>query len=1348
MHTSHKPNEQGESNQSHKLYKSHRLCAPNMAHRLCAPRVAHKLLSIFVSVALICAFTPTFASGVETNIRANGEQSAASLDSMQAKVSDDAEATTSDDAETTTSDDAVTNDAQDIVITPSTVSEAYLDYQDERASIIESAESASLAGDTDITGDEASEDAGDTDTTTSSTDITAQSSTSTTTLTTGPVDLSYLADSYSKAAETGELGSMQTLSDATLPSSYDLRDTGRISYVRDQSVTQNCWAFATLAAAESTATQYYPGLQLSCAHLAWFTYNGNEEEEASGTLSYPQQVYTMPSTYQEPLASLAAWKGPLTEDKAPFLTQAITEEARYEADAHLTSALYLPASGNTIWEDDALQPSVGSVKQLIYDEGAVVMFFASGASSTNYTYPYEEGRSYTTIYNSIDPGTDHAVAIVGWDDSFSRNNFGGDTSALPKNDGAWLVKNSWGNTWGDEGYFWVSYEDKSIVYAGTVGLESADNFDHNYQYDTLGWTTSLSVTKDGTTKPDARSTSSGASAYMANIFSATGAQTLDAISFYTTDVNTSYTISVYLDPEDGKPTSGKKIGTSQSGSEPYPGYHTVRLNDDLKTKLSSGQKFSIVVKLTNPFFTNPIAAEATIGKYAKSDMTYVGKDADGNTEVSYVSPDGSTWTTLGRMLYDGYSAVYATNVCLKAFTQDADTSGSAWPDEASTTARLNGIVLSKSTTSSYSYGETSSTYTSTTTETLDMGDPTANTPTTNFDVIMGYESVYGTPNYDYGISIKPVTNWQVSASVDGGETFTLTPNEYSSSISLGSLANTSHTITLCCSDPAGVRASTTYTLHLYAGYVSISSYNSKIYTTSDVRVVAPDGSELHDGDSVAPWSATDGETPNYLKVYRGDTFLYSVKVPLSMLDPTDKDYKVDYYNEQLLANNLTGTIAITKSDGSTQTDSSVKITPGETVTLRLSNALKGFLPPKNSLTITLPERQSAPSVTAAKTSSTSITLDDTSGRTDAQYRIAGTERWYNSGEFKNLTPDTEYTFEVRYPASAIDKQFASEVSTFTAKTSAETVDEKVVRLSGESRYDTMQQVVDAGFSETGTVILATGENYPDALAASALAGAENAPLLLTESISLSAQAKSSIETLGARRVIILGGEAAICASVEESLRSSGLDITRIYDDTRQGTALQIYKELQMQEASFDTVIVASGNTPWDALSVSPYAYKNTLPVVLTETDGTLSADAYDLIKSSTGVKNVVIVGGSAVVSESVEHTLAEYGLNVERWWGQTRYETSASIAQKTLDCGMSISTCAIATGENFPDALAGGALVGAKGGVMLLASDNNTQAIDTLLTKERSGLVKRCYLLGGENAVSTKLAAYTKSLLV
>ena len=289
------------------------------------------------------------------------------------------------------------------------------------------------------------------------------------------------------------------------------------------------------------------------------------------------------------------------------------------------------------------------------------------------------------------------------------------------------------------------------------------------------------------------------------------------------------------------------------------------------------------------------------------------------------------------------------------------------------------------------------------------------------------------------------------------------------------------------------------------------------------------------------------------------------------------------------------------------------------------------------------------------------------------------------------------------------------------------------RLSGATRYDTMASIVSAGYSTSKTVIIASGENFPDALGASSLAGACGAPVILTSKGGLSDRARSEVSRLGASKAYIVGGQAAVSVSVESSLRGMGLSVERIAGNTRQETAVKIAaKTASVTKPS--TVIIAAGNSYPDALSVSPYAYAKGYPIYLAEGNGTLSATTLNAIKSLGTVRRVVIVGGTAAIKSSVESQLRGITSSIERWSGATRYETSLRIAEKATADGMSWTTVAVASGENFPDALAGASLVGKNRGVLLLTAPGNGSSITGTLSSRRSS-IGRCYILGGEAAV-------------
>lgn len=300
----------------------------------------------------------------------------------------------------------------------------------------------------------------------------------------------------------------------------------------------------------------------------------------------------------------------------------------------------------------------------------------------------------------------------------------------------------------------------------------------------------------------------------------------------------------------------------------------------------------------------------------------------------------------------------------------------------------------------------------------------------------------------------------------------------------------------------------------------------------------------------------------------------------------------------------------------------------------------------------------------------------------------------------------------------------------------------VRRLWGDTRYDTMRVVATTGFTRASTVVLACGDNYPDALAAASIAGINDSPVLLTGKDALPTQTADAIKLLGANKAILLGGEAAVSSNVANSLAGMGLEVSRIQGQTREQTAALIAEDV-VSQSSPDTIIIANGYVPWDSLSVSPYAYSNGFPILLTSSNGLLSDDVLKSIHAMPGIKKAIVVGGPNAVNEGISAQLGD--LQVQRWWGQTRYETSQAIATRSISSGSSASVVGIASGENFPDALTGGALIGARGGVLLLSSSEGFEPSSYLAATNSQ--VSRCYVLGGPAALGSGVEDSASSLL-
>jgi uncharacterized repeat protein (TIGR02543 family) len=285
-----------------------------------------------------------------------------------------------------------------------------------------------------------------------------------------------------------------------------------------------------------------------------------------------------------------------------------------------------------------------------------------------------------------------------------------------------------------------------------------------------------------------------------------------------------------------------------------------------------------------------------------------------------------------------------------------------------------------------------------------------------------------------------------------------------------------------------------------------------------------------------------------------------------------------------------------------------------------------------------------------------------------------------------------------------------------------------MRLSGDTRYDTMSAIVKEAFPNgCDTVVLASGNNFPDALASSALAGVKACPVVLTDPNKLSVQASELITSLKASNVIITGGEGAVSKAVADSIGTLGIrNVDRIWGNSRTETADKIAKKV-LETSKTDTVIIASGNNFPDALSISAYAYAKQMPILLTGNDGNLTEESLAIAKT---LKSAIIVGGQGVVSGEMETQLSS--LSVKRYGGDDRYDTSKQLVDALY--GTSVPSLAIATGNDFPDALAGASIAGKAGGTILLV--NGT---DTSLTNDQAKVAassSATWILGGTGAVS------------
>ncbi|KLU66891.1 N-acetylmuramoyl-L-alanine amidase LytC precursor [Desulfosporosinus acididurans] len=257
---------------------------------------------------------------------------------------------------------------------------------------------------------------------------------------------------------------------------------------------------------------------------------------------------------------------------------------------------------------------------------------------------------------------------------------------------------------------------------------------------------------------------------------------------------------------------------------------------------------------------------------------------------------------------------------------------------------------------------------------------------------------------------------------------------------------------------------------------------------------------------------------------------------------------------------------------------------------------------------------------------------------------------------------------------------------FQNPANASPLDFGTTRIYGVRQIDTAIKVSQAGWQHADTVLLANCDHFPDALVAAPLSHQLDAPILLTQSQGVDPYVMQEIKRLGAKKVILLGGVMALSSQVETDLENAGFpQPERIWGQDQYETAQKVAERVGFK----GQVILANGDQFPDALAISAYAGETETPILLTQANTMPNATKQELdtLRQKYGDINIVVVGGEAVVSSS---TLT--GLNnVQRIAGNDRYETAADVydfAQNDLTA----TTMYVVTGENFPDALAAGAL--------------------------------------------------------
>ncbi len=325
------------------------------------------------------------------------------------------------------------------------------------------------------------------------------------------------------------------------------------------------------------------------------------------------------------------------------------------------------------------------------------------------------------------------------------------------------------------------------------------------------------------------------------------------------------------------------------------------------------------------------------------------------------------------------------------------------------------------------------------------------------------------------------------------------------------------------------------------------------------------------------------------------------------------------------------------------------------------------------------------------------------------------------------------------------------------------------RLGGSNRYTTMQLIVREAFPEAGsckTIIVAVGNNWKTGLMAAGLAGALDAPFI-TVPVKASqtaniAPALEEIERLAASdcEVLLLGPGREADDTVLKAIKKTVANVRRVTADSAEALGLALYEEGRGKWNTSGTVILASGTSFADSLSISPYAYAAKTPIFYTNEDKGLR-DEDMAIMTSGDVSRVIIVGGIGSVSEAAEASLKAANLEVIRLAGDNRYLTSAAIVKWGIgqdaeaafqpDVLLTVNNMGVAKGNGlsaYADALTCVDVLGTKGGALLLVADDSKKNKETTMAniaeiiEANKILMRKAYIFGGNGSVSAQIEGW------
>lgn len=414
---------------------------------------------------------------------------------------------------------------------------------------------------------------------------------------------------------------------SNLPSSYSSVDRGYITPVKNQNRSNSCWAYATVGALEADVVKNFEentieNTSFSNNHLTWFTYTppkdtGDRYYGESYGLNFPP--YGIGGNWTRAAATLANFRGIATTDLDNEVST-FDESLRYSTN-----------SGYVLKDAVALS-SPNEIKNWIIEHGSCFISYYHDSD-------FLDSQKGSYYYNGEEV-SNHAIMVVGWDDSYDKSNF----INKPASTGAWLCKNSYGTGFTSiGGYMWISYEDTSIKEEDAFcGFSAQKNtFTNNYSYNNINYENYFLMNGE---------------ASFANVFTATDNEFINAVSFQTMNKNLTVKINIYTNiPQNASTPEDGALVLQMTTPVSNLGFHTVSL--DNAVFLEEGTRFSVVIKLVGTGLIKLPIEKNSPSKFSKF---------TGNKGESYFK-SGSRW-------HDSYSYDDGSyrNVFVNALTQSSN----------------------------------------------------------------------------------------------------------------------------------------------------------------------------------------------------------------------------------------------------------------------------------------------------------------------------------------------------------------------------------------------------------------------------------------------------------------------------------------------------------------------------------------------------------------------------------------------------------------------------------------------------------------------------------------------------